>query len=197
MSLAHYFTLCRIILIPFFPILYFEHAYFGISSTLLPYVLICILAVCEFTDLFDGFIARKKNQVTDLGKVLDPMADSIMRITVFFTFTKGIIDLPILLVFVLIYREFFISTLRTLCAMKGLVLAARTSGKIKAILQAVAAFSVLFLMIPYHQSWITLDQLQTASFYIIFVTALYTVLSASEYIYANRTLIKKAISLDT
>lgn len=193
MSLAHYFTFFRILLIPFFPILYFEYESFGVTKEYLPYVLIFILAICEFTDLFDGFIARKKNQVTDLGKVLDPMADSIMRITVFFTFTKGIINLPILLVFIFMYREFFISTLRTLCAMKGLVLAARASGKIKAVLQAASAFLVLFLMIPHEKGWLSLEALRASSFYIVGITAIYAVISAGEYIYANRTLIRKAV----
>lgn len=193
MSLAHYFTFFRILLIPFFPILYFEYESFGVTKEYLPYVLIFILAICEFTDLFDGFIARKKNQVTDLGKVLDPMADSIMRITVFFTFTKGVINLPILLVFIFMYREFFISTLRTLCAMKGVVLAARASGKIKAVLQAASAFLVLFLMIPHEKGWLSLEALRTSSFYIVGITAIYAVISAGEYIYANRTLIRKAV----
>lgn len=173
--------------------MYFEYESFGVTKEYLPYVLIFILAICEFTDLFDGFIARKKNQVTDLGKVLDPMADSIMRITVFFTFTKGIINLPILLVFIFMYREFFISTLRTLCAMKGLVLAARASGKIKAVLQAASAFLVLFLMIPHEKGWLSLEALRASSFYIVGITAIYAVISAGEYIYANRTLIRKAV----
>lgn len=197
MSLAHYFTFFRILLIPFFPLLYFQYPALGISSKVLPYVLIAVLGICEFTDLFDGFIARRKNQVTDLGKVLDPMADSIMRITVFLTFTKGIINLPLVLVFVFMYREFFISTLRTLCAMKGMVLAARISGKIKAFLQGAAAFIILFLMLPYEHGWLSLSVLQALSMYIVSVVAVYAVISAAEYVYVNRELIQKAISLET
>jgi len=195
MSLAHYFTLFRILVIPLFPVVYFEHAVFGISEKLLPYILICILAICEFTDLFDGFIARKKNQVTDLGKVLDPMADSIMRITVFFTFTQGVIQLPMLVVFIFMYRDFFISTLRTLCAMKGFALAARFSGKIKAILQASVAFLILILMIPYTEGYLSLRALRQISLFSVAITAAYTVISAVDYIYANKTYIKKAVGL--
>ena len=195
MSIAHYFTLFRILIIPLFPLLYFEHHWFGISAKLLPFALMFILAICEFTDLFDGFIARKKNQVTDLGKVLDPMADSIMRITVLFTFTQGSVSLPLLLVFEFMYRDLFISTLRTLCALKGFTLAARPSGKVKAILQATVAFIILFLMVPYEHGYISIQALQQASITSVLIVAIYTVISAIDYIYANRSYIKRAIGV--
>lgn len=194
MSIAHYFTILRILLIPLFPIFYLYPQAVGVSIKALPIILIIILGICEFSDLFDGFVARKKNQVTDLGKVLDPMADSIARITVFFTFTQGIINLPLILVLVFIYREFIVNTLRTLCALKGFALAARPSGKIKAILQAISMFFILILMILYNSSIITVGTLQNLSFIAVAVVAGYTVLSAFDYFYANRAYIKKAIT---
>lgn len=195
MSLALYFTLLRILIIPFFPLIYLFYPSFGIPSLWVPYILLLILGICEFTDLFDGFIARKQNKVTDLGKILDPMADSIARITVFFTFTQGEIELPLMLLLVFIYREFSISTLRTICALKGLALAARKSGKIKAVLQAAISFLIVLMMIPYSRGEISLESLKTISLIAVSFAAVYTVLSAIDYVYANRTYIKKAIGL--
>ena len=93
MNIANYFTFLRIVIIPFFPLIYLQHKWFGISFKLMPFVLLLILVICEITDLVDGFIARKRNEVTDFGKVIDPMADSITNISVFFTFTQGWISI--------------------------------------------------------------------------------------------------------
>ncbi len=193
MSLALFFTLLRIFIVPFFPAVYLYYSDLGISVLWMPYVLLCILAICEFTDLFDGFIARRQNKVTDLGKILDPMSDSVVRLTVLFTFTQGLVELPILLILVFIYREFFISTLRTICALKGLALAARKSGKIKAVLQASISFLIVLLMIPYSQGVLSLESLQRVSLICVWFAAVYTVLSALDYSYANRDYIKKAL----
>lgn len=193
MSTALYFTLLRILISPLFPLVYLEYAWLGISKIWMPYVLLLILVVSEFTDLFDGFIARKQNQVTDLGKILDPMADSVTRITVLFTFTQGIVSLPLLLIFVFLYREFFISTLRTVCALKGLALAARASGKIKAVLLAAVSFLILILIIPYQHGYLSLAMLRRVSLVSVSIAAVYTVLSAIDYVYANRSYIKRAI----
>lgn len=196
MSIAHYFTILRILVIPLFPLFYLYYPQMGISPFYLPWILVFLLSLCEFSDLFDGFLARRKNQVTDLGKVLDPMADSIARITVFFTFTQGVVQLPLLLVLVFIYREFIVNTLRTLCALKGVALAARASGKIKAILQAVVMFVILALMISYNMKIISLNYLQRISLYAVSVAAIYTVLSAFDYFYTNRKMIRKAFRKD-
>lgn len=192
-NVAHYLTLLRIVLIPLFPVLYLEYNALNIPLQLLPYLLIFLLSICEFSDLFDGMLARKKNQVTDLGKVLDPMADSLMHITVFFTFTQGWVQLPLLLVFVFLYRELMVATLRTLCAIKGIVLAARTSGKIKTISQAVVSFFILFMMILYMKDIITLEALQKYSFTAALLAAIYSVFSIINYFIANKKLIRMAL----
>lgn len=193
MNIAHFFTLLRIFISPLFPLLYLEHEWFGLSFTFIPYVLLILLIICECSDLFDGFLARRRNQVTDLGKVLDPMADSITHISLFLTFTQGIVQLPILLVFVFLYRDIFISTLRTLCALKGVALAARMSGKIKAVVQASTAFLIVLLMIPYTMGMISLGVLQQFSLFAVSIAALYTVVSMFDYISSNRIYIRKAL----
>lgn len=193
MNPAHFFTVLRICISPLFPILYLGYQWMGIPLVYLPYLLLSLLIISEFSDLFDGFLARKRNQVTDLGKVLDPMADSITRISLFLTFTQGFVQLPLLVVLVFLYRDFFISTLRTLCALRGVALAARFSGKMKAVIQACAAFSIISLMIPYTTGYLSLQAFQQISFFTVSVAAIYTILSAGDYFYSNRVYIKKAL----
>lgn len=195
MSIANYLTLLRLILSPIFLIVYTEAEFLGISPQVLPFVLLTLLSISELTDAFDGYFARKYNQVTDLGKILDPMADSISRITVFLAFTQPPVNLPIVLVFICLYRDSVVSTLRTICALKGFALAARTSGKIKAVIQGVSAFTILLLMISYSQDQISLAMLQGTSAWVVAAAALYTLGSGIEYIYANRGYIAKLLVL--
>lgn len=193
MSIANYFTLVRVVISPIFLLIYLEHDFLGINDQLLPFVLILLLIISELSDAIDGFLARKYNQVTDLGKVLDPMADSISRISVFLTFTLDPIRLPVPLIFVFLYRDSIVSTLRTICALKGFALAARQSGKIKAIIQALAAFIVLGLLIPHSHGWLSTEHLHLYSSGIVSIAAIYTVYSGIDYIYANRGYIAKLL----
>jgi CDP-diacylglycerol--glycerol-3-phosphate 3-phosphatidyltransferase len=103
------------------------------------------------------------------------------------------VDLPLLLVLVFLYRDLFISTLRTLCALRGVALAARFSGKVKAVFQAVVAFLIILLMIPYSLGWLPLLLFQQISLFLVAMAALYTVISVGDYVFANRTYIRKAI----
>lgn len=194
MGIALYFTLTRLLVGPIFLIVYLYYEQFGIKLLVLPYLLLGLLAISELSDLFDGFFARKKNQVTELGKLLDPMADSIFRLSVFLSFTQGVVKLPLLLVLIFLYRDSIISTLRTLCALRGVALGARLSGKIKAVLQAVTTLFILVLMIPYTLGVLDLKLFRLISFFSVLLTCIYTLYSGVEYIYANRSYIKRAIN---
>lgn len=195
MSIANYLTFMRILMSPVFLLVYLEHELLGISSTLLPYVLIVLVAVSELSDFCDGFLARRYNQVTDLGKILDPMADSISRISVFLTFTLEPVRLHMLLVFIFLYRDSVVSTLRTICALRGFALAARPSGKTKAVVQAVAAIVVLLLMIPHSLGQMSSDMLHFSASIIVSTAAAYSLYSGYDYIYTNRDHIKKLLKL--
>lgn len=184
-----FLTISRIVISPIFLILYLKYEQLGISMRTLPFILLALLLVSELSDFFDGYLARKFNLVTDLGKILDPMADSIARLTVLLTFTQGVIQLPILLVFLFLYRDAMISTLRTLCALNGFALAARKTGKIKTVLQAISVFAIVILMIPYSWGMISLHSLQKTSLMLTAITAIYTLYSGIEYIFVNRNYI--------
>ncbi len=145
-------TLTRIILTPLFLIVFFlpiwivdfqqsdlissfDVGLFNIISVIL---LFLIFGICELTDFLDGFIARKYNLVTDLGKVLDPFSDVIIRITYFLCFTfVGM--MPIWALAIILYREFGILLVRMLSMKRGIAVAANIWGKSKAVLYAVSA----------------------------------------------------------
>lgn len=132
--------------------------------------------------------------VTDLGKILDPMADSVARITVLITFTQGAVQLPILLIFIFIYREAMINTLRIICGLRGIALAARKSGKIKTVIQGVVVLAILILMIPYSYGALSLTVFRDISFYMVLFAAIYTIFSGVEYLYANKSLLRETWS---
>jgi CDP-diacylglycerol--glycerol-3-phosphate 3-phosphatidyltransferase len=186
MGIANYLTFIRIFISPIFMFIYLEHELLGISMQLLPFILLFLLSVSELSDAFDGFFARKFHQVTDLGKVLDPMADSIYRISVFLTFTRPPVNLPLLLVFIFLYRDSVISTLRTICALKGFALAARASGKVKAIIQATSAIIILIMMAFFGFSLVSERVLHSSAVIVTSIAVFYAVYSGVEYLIANR-----------
>lgn len=193
MTIANYFTFLRIFLTPVFLIVYVLHDSLGISSVVLPYVLLLIMGLNEASDAADGYLARKLDQVTDFGKIVDPMADSISRLTYFLSFTTGPVQLPLLLVFVFLYRDAVISTLRTLCALRGFALAARGSGKLKAAIQFAAVVIILLSMIPHSLGYMSTLTLQTLATGVTAVAAAFTLYSWFDYIYANRDYVKRLI----
>lgn len=195
MSIALILTLLRILLGPLFVVLYLYYDRMGFTLLSLPYVLLCLTLLSEVSDVFDGLLARRYNKVTDLGKLLDPMADSIFRLSVFLAFTQGVIQLPLLLVCIFFYRDIVISTLRALCGLRGFALAARLSGKIKAVIQAIIIFFILVMLIPYSLGYLELDLLRKLSVYAVSMGVIYTLYSGCEYILANRSYIQKALGL--
>jgi CDP-diacylglycerol--glycerol-3-phosphate 3-phosphatidyltransferase len=142
MNLADKVTSLRLILAPFFFILYLfpEIGLFSWVSDDLRWtvpVLWILFILSEITDLLDGKIARARHEVSDFGKLFDPFADVLVRITYFLCFViDGI--LPALLFLVVLYREFGIQFLRNLMLKKGVVLGARKGGKLKAVTYMLA-----------------------------------------------------------
>jgi len=194
MSLPFYFTFLRIVMSPLFLVLYLYYGALGIDVALVPYLLLAIVALCELSDIFDGFFARRHNKVTELGKVLDPMADSIFRLSVFLTFTQGPVQLPVFIVLIFFLRDSIIGTLRTLCALQGVALGARFSGKVKAVIQAAAVFFILILMVPYSAGCLDETMFQKMSLYAASIAAAYTLVSGVEYLWAHRRYIGKHLS---
>lgn len=102
-----------------------------------------LFLVASFTDFLDGFLARRRKEVTRLGKLLDPAADKILVSAAFISLVE--LDVaPAWMVVVIIAREFAVSTLRSVSADEKVVIAAGWSGKVKTGTQIVA-ISLLIL----------------------------------------------------
>ena len=114
MSLANYLTFFRLFISPCFMLIYLEYEFFGLPFRFLPYILIILLAISELSDTFDGYVARRLNQVSDLGKILDPMADSVSRIAVFLSFTQPPVSLPLIIVFIFIFTSFIVNIINNI-----------------------------------------------------------------------------------
>ena len=107
----------------------------------------CIAAVvfiiASITDAVDGYIARKRNIVTNLGKFIDPLADKILVIAVL-TALVELHRFPAWMVVVIISREFIVSGLRMVAASEGVVIAASKGGKLKTVTQIIGIILLLF-----------------------------------------------------
>jgi len=112
-------------------------------SLLIAFVIFCLASI---TDFLDGYIARKKNLISDLGKILDPIADKILIIGVFCAFLElGVVNSW--MVSLIMFREFIITGLRLYSLNKGVVLEARKFGKHKTVSQVIGIFVILFALI--------------------------------------------------
>jgi len=135
-------TAVRLILAPFFFLVFFLPDWLPIGPEWTAFVLWFIFIVSEITDLIDGKIARSRNEVSDFGKLFDPFADTLVRITYFLCFVvEGI--LPAFLFAIVLYREFGILFLRTLMMRRGIAMGARSGGKIKAVMYMVTGVVAL------------------------------------------------------
>ncbi|CAB4244626.1 CDP-diacylglycerol--glycerol-3-phosphate 3-phosphatidyltransferase [Methylacidimicrobium sp. AP8] len=101
-----------------------------------------LFAIGSLTDWVDGWIARKHNLVSDLGKLLDPLADKIFISAAFLVLLeRGAV--PLWAVVVIIAREFLVTGLRALMASRGAILAASPSGKWKTLAQMLCVLLAL------------------------------------------------------
>jgi len=132
------------------------------------FVLAALLFVIEITDLADGYIARREGAVTEFGAMLDPYADSVARLIVFWALAvSGLVLVFVPLVMAL--RDVTVAYSRIALARSGRSVAANWSGKIKAIIQGGAAFLLLFA--PAYQSLVGTWPMPTVSWIVALVTA--------------------------
>lgn len=137
MNLANALTASRLVLSPVFFILFFLPEWTGSYQLVTVVLLWVVFLAIELSDVLDGAVARRQNIVSDLGKLLDPFADVISRLTYFVTFAAvGI--MPVWIVLLILYREYTIIFLRMMMYRTGTAMAARKGGKLKAVFYAIA-----------------------------------------------------------
>ncbi len=134
MNLPNKLTVLRIILTPIFMLsLVWQFPYHYI-------VALFVFIFASLTDFFDGKIARQQGIVTDFGKFLDPLADKMLTTSAFLGFIAlGIGDGAVWIAFIVLFREFLVSSLRLVAVSSGgKVIAANIWGKLKTVTQMIA-----------------------------------------------------------
>ncbi|MGI5849125.1 MAG: CDP-diacylglycerol--glycerol-3-phosphate 3-phosphatidyltransferase [Christensenellales bacterium] len=177
MNIANKLTLLRMILIPVFIVFfYIDIAYWNYYAAL-------VFIIAALTDLFDGALARKRNIVTNFGKLIDPIADKLLVCSALILLA-AIGWVHELFVIVLVGREFAVSGFRLLAAADGKVLAASSLGKMKTIVQIVAVVAVL-LQNGIFGVWIV-----TFGFVLICISVVLSLVSGADYFIKNKSLVK-------
>jgi CDP-diacylglycerol--glycerol-3-phosphate 3-phosphatidyltransferase len=167
MNLPNTLTLTRIFLVPLLVVVLltkFEgRLILGVPKEI---VGAAIFGLASLTDWLDGYLARRRKEVTTLGQVMDPLADKLLTCAAFVSLVQMELA-PAWMVFVILGREFAVTGLRSLAYARGVAIAASPLGKIKMVAQVVA---ILALILAH-------DRLQP--FHIIGQTALWVVVAAA------------------
>jgi CDP-diacylglycerol--glycerol-3-phosphate 3-phosphatidyltransferase len=148
----------------------------------------------SLTDYYDGKIARRTGQITNFGKLMDPIADKILMIAAFLAFVEQDL-IPAWMVVVVIMRELFITGVRLVAVGRGVVLAAETGGKHKTVSQIAAIFLTLIFLLakeaavnvwnPTFELWF-----KRLIFYMMLVVVCLTLTSAISFLKRNEKLLK-------
>ena len=188
MNLPNKLTLLRIFMIPVFVAIFYLRVIpynFCISAG--------VFALAALTDFLDGYIARKYNLVTDMGKFLDPIADKVLVSTALILVLvppQGITILPwyaSIMVAVILARELIISGFRLVAAGKNQVISADKSGKIKTFFTDLA---ILLILVSADITPYTFDLLNILGTVALEISTLLTIYSGVECLVKNRGVLK-------
>ncbi|MEO7673286.1 MAG: CDP-diacylglycerol--glycerol-3-phosphate 3-phosphatidyltransferase [Pyrinomonadaceae bacterium] len=142
MNLPNYITLARIVIVPLLVVVLLTPVadrWFGMSGYVLA---IIIFLIASFTDILDGHLARRRNQVSTLGKFLDPIADKLLISAALIVLVEKHLA-PSWAVVIIVAREFIITGLRSVAASEGIIIQAQNIGKLKMWAQCVAIVALL------------------------------------------------------
>ena len=172
MNLPNKLTILRVILIPFFVVFML----FDITGAADKWIALVIFCVASLTDMLDGKIARKYNLVTNFGKFMYPLADKLLVCTALICLTS-MNRLNVIVVLVIIAREFIISGFRLVASDNGIVIAASYWGKFKTVSQMAL---IIVLIMDLGGVWNVVGTVLT------WVALLLTIVSLIDYIAKNK-----------
>ena len=190
LNLPNILTISRIVITPIFLFVIL------MESLQHRFLLACIIfAIGSITDAVDGHLARKNNQITNFGKFLDPIADKILTTSALLAFmSMGLCNIWI--VMLVLTREFAIASVRMIAASNGVVIPANIWGKIKTVTQMVFTILIMLLGEAYYIVETTdailfskLPDLSLVSNGLLWITAIFTVISGAVYLIDSRKII--------
>ena len=175
-NLPNILTMGRVAVVPF--VLYFIDNYSPTRS----FIATLLYVAAAVTDFFDGWLARRRGQVSVLGKFLDPLADKliVMAALVFLTYTHRA---PAWLVVALLARELAVTGLRSIATTEGLVISASQGGKTKTALQLVG---ILFMLVHFRYPLLFFPSVMidyhAVGLYTLYISLAMSIFSFAEYI---------------
>lgn len=180
MNTPNKLTVFRVILVPVYMLFMLVEQ--------IPYhysIALVLFAVASITDLIDGKLARKNAQVTNFGKFLDPLADKILTTSALLCLLQmGLCSVWV--VMIILAREFLVTSIRLIAASEGTVIAANMWGKVKTTVQMVATiFVLLMLAVMKDFQFLTEFPIAVVSNALMWVTAVFTVVSGGKYLADN------------
>ncbi len=188
MNLANRITLARIFLVPlimFFLLVNVKFPHiklYDFSITYNQIIAALIFIIAASTDSLDGYIARKRKLVTNLGKLLDPLADKLLVTAVLVSLVE-MSKLDAWIAIVIISREFAVTGLRQIALLEGTVMAASKWGKAKTATQITAIIALLINNFPFAFLNIPFDLVAS------WLAAIITVYSGIDYFVKNKHVI--------
>ena len=149
-----------------------------------------VFVLISCTDWLDGYLARSRNEVTDFGKFMDPLADKILVIAALLVLVE-LQALPSWVVLIIVAREFIVSGVRMVAANKGEVIAASWYGKFKTVFQMIAIVLFVVKENPVIREWseMAYGALYGLSWLVMLIALLLTIVSMLDYISKARHLI--------
>ncbi len=193
MTLPNILTIMRILMTPVFIIcLFYDHPWAKTWALI-------IFVVASITDAYDGYLARKNNQVTNTGRFLDPLADKILVSSAFISFAMmGLVEYW--MVVLIIFRDLFVTGLRIVMSQKGFIMITSKIAKAKTGTQlGIIIFILTFLGLkalnlePLRFIIQFIAQYQFI-YYLTLLVTIFTVVTGINYIRTNRKVISQFMS---
>ncbi len=191
MNLANKLTLIRIVLIPVFLVF--------IAVRSIPYgrsIATAVFIIAALTDKLDGYIARSRNQITRLGKLMDPLADKLLVSAALVSLVEYHVLMSWIAI-VIIAREFAVTGLRSVAAAEGVILAASKWGKAKTFIQIVAISMALINLNLRNYKFLhnsinaqMMNNFKQASSIAMYIAVIVTIISGVDYFIKNKDIIK-------
>lgn len=173
MNLANKLTVVRILFVPVFLFILLS------PEPNANYWAAAVFIVAALTDFLDGYVARKYDMITKMGKFMDPLADKLLVTSAL----VGLVELGQLsswVVVIILSREFIVSIFRAVAAADGIVIAASWWGKLKTNAQMAAIILLLLNNWPFEAMGVPMDMIM------VYIATALTIISGADYIIKNK-----------
>jgi len=199
LNLPNRITLARLGLAIVFLILLSQYAH-GKSGLWMLDFAASLFIVAAATDMVDGYIARSRNLITPLGRVLDPLADKVLVCGAFILFTgpnfvdstgRNVTEVQGWMVVVIVGRELLVTGLRGFHESVGRAFGASIHGKVKMWMQSIAAPTIL-VVVAHEANWFTPSAATAIKATLVWLTVLATALSMFQYLARSRIILEES-----